>query len=111
MRNNEGTVDNDDDDDSGNSDSNGTDIEAVANVVDIERVYEKISEHDEKFDKESESGQIYKENVYYYRLAKNLEEEKEFGAINVESYLIMNSRYLYCIDLDTYNWALQPLPV
>lgn len=33
---------------------------------------------------------IYKETVYYYKLAKNNEEEKEFDAENIEGYLVIN---------------------
>ncbi len=33
---------------------------------------------------------MYKETVYYYQLAKNIEEEKDFDAENIETYLVIN---------------------
>ena len=42
------------------------------NQIDIDQIYLKVQTHDPKFDKEGESGQTYKERIYYFKLAKNL---------------------------------------
>jgi hypothetical protein len=54
---------------------------------------------------------IYKETVYYYKLAKNNEEEKEFDAENIEAYLVINTKYLYCLNLADYSWLCDPVPI
>lgn len=70
-----------------------------------------MKSHDAKFESEAESAMMFKERVFYFKLAKNLEEEKEFDAMNVEAYLMITPRYLYCIDLDTYQWLVEPVPL
>jgi hypothetical protein len=89
----------------------GSEMMHAKNEVDMEIVIVKIKEHDPEFDFEKEQPTIYKENVYYFRLAKNVEEEKEYDAYNIEAYLIINSKTLYCIDLDSYTWAFNPVPI
>jgi hypothetical protein len=42
------------------------------NQIDIDLIYEKIQTHDPKFDRESESGQTYKERIFFFKLARNL---------------------------------------
>ncbi len=83
----------------------------VVNEVDQVKVFDKIKEHDPGFDQEGETGQIYKDNVYYFKVAKNVEEEKEFDVDNILSYLVMSPRYLYCINIDTYEWVFEPVNV
>ena len=49
--------------------------------------------------------------MYYFRLAKNLDEEKEYDAMNIEAYIVINPRFLFCIELETYSWACEPVPI
>ena len=81
------------------------------NDIDIDQIYEKVQSHDPKFDRDRESGQTYKERIYYFKLARNLEEEKEFDAMNINAYILFNPRYLYCIELETYSWVCEPIPI
>ena len=52
--------------------SEGTEIINSQNQIDIDLIYEKIQTHDPKFDRESESGQTYKERIFFFKLARNL---------------------------------------
>ena len=79
--------------------------------VDLQQVVALISGHDQSFNWDMQQACIYKETVYYYQLAKNNEEEKEFDARNIEIYLVINSRYIYCINIEEYIWACEPVPI
>ena len=70
-----------------------------------------IAEHDPTFDREQQQSTMYKETVFYFQLAKNNEEEKEFDALNIETYLVINSKYLYCVNLEEYTWLFEPVPI
>jgi hypothetical protein len=52
--------------------SEGTEMVNAYNQIDIDQIYLKVQTHDPKFDKEGESGQTYKERIFYFKLAKNL---------------------------------------
>ena len=79
--------------------------------VDIEQVMEMIVQHDPTFNRDQQQSMVYKETVYYYQLAKNIEEEKEFDAENIEAYLVINQKYLYCVNLADYSWLRDPVPI
>jgi hypothetical protein len=61
-----------DDDVGQDNKSEGTEMINAQNQIDIDQIYEKIQTHDPKFDRESESGQTYKERIFYFKLARNL---------------------------------------
>lgn len=38
-------------------------------------------------------------------------EEKDFDALNIETYLVMTARYIYCLDVDNLEWLFDPIPI
>lgn len=41
----------------------------------------------------------------------NEDEEKDYDALNLETYLVLTPRYLYCVDLDSLEWLFDPIPI
>jgi hypothetical protein len=31
--------------------------------------------------------------------------------MNIEAYIMISPRYLYCIELETYSWVCEPVPI
>ena len=49
--------------------------------------------------------------MFYFKPAMSLKEERDYDALNLETYLLMTPRYLYCVNLDSLEWLFDPIPV
>ena len=68
----------------------------------------QIKGHDSEFNRDDRS-RIYKEVVFFFKPAMNEREERSYDALNLETYIILTPRYLYCVDLDTLEWLFDPI--
>lgn len=78
--------------------------------MDMETIMAQIKGHDPDFNREDKT-KVYKEIVYYFKPAMNEKEEKEYDALNLETYIILTERYIYCVDLDNLEWLFDPIPI
>lgn len=70
----------------------------------------QIEAHDPDF-KRDERSKIYKEVVFFFKPAMNEQEEREYDALSIETYIILTQKYLYCVDLDNLEWLFDPISV
>jgi len=69
----------------------------------------QIGGHDRQF-KKDDGSKMYKEIVHYFKPAMNPGEEDEYDAVQIETYLVLTPRYLYCVDLENLEWLFDPVP-
>jgi hypothetical protein len=80
------------------------------NEVDMEVILAQIKGHDPDFNRE-DSARLYRGVIFYFKPAMSLKEEKDYDALNLETYLLLTERYIYCVDLDCLEWLFDPIPI
>ncbi len=78
--------------------------------IDHEMIMAQIKGHDPKFDP-NDRAKLYKEIVYFFKPAMNAQEEEDYDAIEVETYVVLTQRFFYCVDLENLEWLFDPVPV
>ena len=78
--------------------------------MDMETILAQIKAYDPDFNRDDKT-KIHKEIVFYFKPAMSEKEEKEYDALNLETYVILTERYIYCVDLDNLEWLFDPISI
>lgn len=84
--------------------------EQTFNDLDMETILAQIKGHDSEFDRDDKT-RVYKEIAFYFKPAMNEKEEKDYDALNLETYIILTERFIYCIDIENLEWLFDPIPI
>ena len=83
---------------------------AIIDDMDIETIMLKIKAYDAYF-RIDDKANIYKQVVFFFKPAMNEEEQSDYDAVSVETYMILTPGYLYLVDLDSLEWLYDPVPI